>query len=73
MATNAQYFLKFKLNIMILFIIFISIFITYYFVQRQKISRQEKKDYLEEKKQQKLEDLLKLAREEDRKNKEEQK
>ena len=58
---------------MILFIIFISIFITYYLVQRQKISRQEKQDFLEEKKQQKLEELLKLAREEDRKNKEEQK
>ena len=35
--------------------------------------RQEKHDYLEEKKLQKLEDLLKIAREEDKKSKEEQK
>jgi uncharacterized membrane protein len=58
---------------MIIFIICISIFITYYLVQRQKINRQEKQDYLEEKKQQRFEELLKIAREEDKKNKEEQK
>jgi len=58
---------------MIIFIICFSIFITYYLVQRQKIIRQEKHDYLEEKKQQKLEELLKIAREEDKKSKEEQK
>lgn len=65
-------FLKFKLNIMLLFIIFISIFITYYLVQRQKIIRQEKHDYLEEKKQQRFDELLKLAREEDKKRAEEE-
>ena len=58
---------------MIIFIICFSIFITYYLVQRQKINRQEKQDYLEEKKQQRLEEILKIAREEDKKNKEEQK
>ncbi len=58
---------------MIIFIICFSIFITYYLVQRQKINRQEKQDYLEEKKQQRFEELLKIAREEDKKNKEEQK
>ena len=52
---------------------FISLFIIYYLVQRQKILRQEKHDYLEEKKQHKLEELLKIAREEDKKSKEEQK
>ena len=65
-------FLKFKLNVMLLFIIFISIFITYYLVQRQKIIRQEKHDYLEEKKQQRFDELLKLAREEDKKRAEEE-
>ena len=65
-------FLKFKLNIMLLFIIFISIFITYFLVQRQKIIRQEKHDYLEEKKQQRFDELLKLAREEDKKRAEEE-
>lgn len=58
---------------MIIFIICFSIFITYYLVQGQKINRQEKQDYLEEKKQQRFEELLKIAREEDKKNKEEQK
>jgi uncharacterized membrane protein len=58
---------------MIIFIICFSIFITYYLVQKQKINRQEKQDYLEEKKQQRFEELLKIAREEDKKNKEEQK
>ena len=58
---------------MIIFIICFSIFITYYLVQRQKINRQEKQDYLEEKKQQRFEELLKIAREEDKKSKEEQK
>ena len=52
---------------MIIFIICFSIFITYYLVQRQKINRQEKQDYLEEKKQQRFEELLKIAREEDKK------
>ena len=61
------------LSAMLIFIVFISLFITYYLVQRQKILRQEKHDYLEEKKQQKLEELLKIAREEDKKSKEEQK
>lgn len=58
---------------MIIFIICFSIFITYYLVQKQKINRQEKQDYLEEKKQQRFEELLKIAREEDKKNKEQQK
>lgn len=58
---------------MIIFIICFSIFITYYLVQKQKINRQEKQDYLEEKKQQRFEELLKIALEEDKKNKEEQK
>ena len=57
---------------MIIFIICISIFITYYLVQRQKIIRQEKHDYLEEKKQQRFDELLKLAREEDKKRAEEE-
>ncbi|MBP8085063.1 MAG: hypothetical protein KAY28_02820, partial [Cloacibacterium sp.] len=65
--------LRMNLNAMLIFIVFISLFITYYLVQRQKILRQEKHDYLEEKKQQKLEELLKIAREEDKKSKEEQK
>ena len=52
---------------MIIFIICISIFITYYLVQKQKINREEKHNYLEEKKQQRFEELLKIAREEDKK------
>ena len=61
------------LNAMLIFIVFISLFIAYYLVQRQKKLRQEKRDYLEQKKQQKLEGLLKIARKEDKKSKEEQK
>ena len=61
-----------NLNAMLIFIVFISLFITYYLVQRQKILRQEKHDYLEEKKQQRFDELLKLAREEDKKRAEEE-
>ena len=42
------------------------------FKDKKKL-RQEKHDYLEEKKQQKLEGLLKIARKEDKKSKVEQK
>ena len=44
-------------------------FVIYYLLSclKTKILRQEKHDYLEEKKQHKLEELLKIAREEDKK------
>ena len=51
-------------------LVFISIAIIYYLIQKQKITRTEKREDFKAKQEEKLQDLLKKAREEDLKNKE---
>ncbi|WP_167510711.1 hypothetical protein [Chryseobacterium sediminis] len=53
-----------------LLLVFISIAIIYYLIQKQKITRMEKREDFKAKQEEKIQDLLKKAREEDIKNKE---
>ncbi|MDW9380973.1 hypothetical protein [Chryseobacterium sp. JV558] len=53
-----------------LLLVFISIAIIYYLIQKQKITRIEKREDFKAKQEEKIQDLLKKAREEDIKNKE---
>lgn len=53
-----------------LLLVFISIAIIYYLIQKQKIARTGKRENFKAKQEEKLQELLKKAREEDLKNKE---
>ncbi|MDR6463999.1 hypothetical protein [Chryseobacterium sediminis] len=53
-----------------LLLVFISIAIIYYLIQKQKITRMEKREDFKARQEEKIQDLLKKAREEDIKNKE---
>ncbi|MDR3024358.1 hypothetical protein [Chryseobacterium sp.] len=53
-----------------LLLVFISIAIIYYLIQKQKITRMEKREDFKAKQEEKIQDLLEKAREEDIKNKE---
>lgn len=53
-----------------LLLVFISIVVIYYIIQKQKITRTEKREDFKVKQEEKLQDLLKQTREEDLKNKE---
>lgn len=53
-----------------LLLVFISIAIIYYLIQKQKITRIEKREDFKAKQEENLQDLLKKAREEDLRNKE---
>jgi|GEM_PF-1420641 len=57
---------------MILVIIMITITVIYYLIQRERIIRNEKREILKFKQEEKLAELLKMAKEEDLKKKEEQ-
>ncbi|MBM7417924.1 MULTISPECIES: hypothetical protein [Chryseobacterium] len=57
---------------MILIIIMITITVIYYLIQRERIIRNEKREILKFKQEEKLAELLKMAKEEDLKKKEEQ-
>ncbi|WP_139420816.1 hypothetical protein [Chryseobacterium mulctrae] len=57
---------------MILIIIMITITVIYYLIQRERIVRNEKREILKFKQEEKLAELLKMAKEEDLKKKEEQ-
>ncbi|WP_265428891.1 hypothetical protein [Chryseobacterium sp. YIM B08800] len=57
---------------MILLIIMITITVIYYLIQRDRIIRNEKREILKFKQEEKLAELLKKAKEEDLKKKEEQ-
>ncbi|MBW3520711.1 MULTISPECIES: hypothetical protein [unclassified Chryseobacterium] len=57
---------------MILVIIMITITVIYYLIQRDRIIRNEKREILKFKQEEKLAELLKMAKEEDLKKKEEQ-
>lgn len=57
---------------MILVIIMIAITIIYYLIQRDRIIRNEKREILKSKQDEKLAELLRKAKEEDAKKKEEQ-
>ncbi|MCS3532517.1 hypothetical protein [Chryseobacterium sp. JUb7] len=50
---------------LILLVIFLCIAIAYYLFQKSKINRIEKKEYLQEKRNEKYEQLLDLARKQD--------
>ena len=51
-------------------IIFLCLFISYYLFQKSKIRRIEKQEYLQERKNQKFNELLDLARKQDEHNSE---
>ncbi|QQV02795.1 MULTISPECIES: hypothetical protein [Chryseobacterium] len=51
-------------------IIFLCLFISYYLFQKSKIRRIEKQEYIQERKNQKLNELLDLARKQDEQNSE---
>ncbi|SDI59858.1 hypothetical protein [Chryseobacterium jejuense] len=53
-----------------LLLVFISIAIIYYLIQKQKITRIEKREDFKARQEEKLQDILKKAKEEDLKNKE---
>ena len=53
-----------------LLLVFISIVIIYYLMQKQKVARAEKREDFKSKQEEKIQDLLQKAREEDFKNKE---
>lgn len=53
-----------------LLLAFISIVIIYYLMQKQKVARAEKREDFKSKQEEKIQDFLKKAREEDFKNKE---
>lgn len=53
-----------------LLLVFTSIAIIYYLIQKQKIARTEKRENFKAQQEEKLQELLKKAREEDLKNKE---
>ncbi|WP_230636502.1 hypothetical protein [Chryseobacterium sp. LC2016-29] len=57
---------------MILVIIMITITVIYYLIQRERIIRNEKREIFKFKQEEKLAELLKMAKEEDLKKKEEQ-
>lgn len=57
---------------MILVIIMIAITVIYYLIQRDRIIRNEKREILKSKQKEKLAELLRKAKEEDAKKKEEQ-
>ena len=57
---------------MILIIIMITITVIYYLIQRERIIRNEKREILKFKQEEKLAELLQMAKEEDLKKKEEQ-
>lgn len=57
---------------MILVIIMITITVIYYLIQRERIIRNEKREILKFKQEEKLAELLKMAKEEDLKKKVEQ-
>lgn len=57
---------------MILVIIMITITVIYYLIQRERIIRNEKREILKFKQEEKLAELLKMAKEEDLKKKDEQ-
>jgi FtsZ-interacting cell division protein ZipA len=58
---------------MVLLVIFLGVAIVYYLFQKNKISRMEKQEYLQDKKQEKFEQLLDLARKQDAAKSEEEK
>jgi FtsZ-interacting cell division protein ZipA len=58
---------------MVLLVIFLGVAIVYYLFQKNKISRMEKQEYLQDKKQEKFEQLLDLDRKQDAAKSEEEK
>jgi FtsZ-interacting cell division protein ZipA len=58
---------------MVLLVIFLGVAIVYYLFQKNKISRMEKQEYLQDKKNEKFEQLLDLARKQDTAKSEEEK
>jgi FtsZ-interacting cell division protein ZipA len=58
---------------MVLLVIFLGVAIVYYLFQKNKISRMEKQEYLQDKKHEKFEQLLDLARKQDAAKSEEEK
>lgn len=58
---------------MVLLVIFLGVAIVYYLFQKNKISRMEKQEYLQDKKHEKFEQLLDLTRKQDAAKSEEEK
>ena len=56
---------------MILWVLFIGVAIVYFLFQKSKINRIQKQEYLKQRKEQQIENLLKLARKQDEMNEKE--